>query len=74
MIDNPEHALLIKEAKLKVLTAYETFFNTLKAKLSPEDFVYWKHFIFSNTYCAGGFFRSIFSKTPVNDIDIFSYP
>ncbi len=63
--DKIDRAMKLCESKLR------SFFNYLDKNLPEEEAYAFQELILNQTFFAGGVFRSIFTNTPVNDIDIF---
>lgn len=51
--------------------AFVDFSGALEKAYGKKESSTYKYFILQNTIFAGGLFRSIFTETPINDIDIF---
>jgi len=65
------HKDKINEAILLCEKRFASFCNALDAKYSKEEASQIKHFLLQNTVFAGGVFRSVFTRMPVNDIDVW---
>ena len=50
---------------------FQQFFTVLDSRYNEADAVYIKNFLLQNTVFAGGVFRSVFTDTTINNIDVF---
>ena len=50
---------------------FQQFFTVLDSRYNEADAAYIKNFLLQNTVFAGGVFRSVFTDTPINNIDVF---
>lgn len=66
-----EHREKINEAIIFCEKKFEAFHKALAAFYGKTEAHQYRDFLLQNTVIAGGVFRSMFTGTPVNDVDVF---
>lgn len=68
---DPKHKEKINEAIDVCEKAFKDLSKHFEEKLIKQDSMKLQYFFLQNTVFAGGLFRSVFSDTAINDVDIF---